>query len=308
MIHPKNTFNVIKHIILCAFFFGLIPQGSWAQEFNCDVTLNTDQLEGSSFDHLEDLETNLEAYINDYEWSDQEFLEHERLNCRIQIVINSGTSDFIFSAETVFQVQRPIYNTTAQTTSVLISDDTWQFSYPEGKSLIHDEMQFDDLTGYIDFFSYIMLGMDFDTFSEFGGEEYYVQAQNILNLAESANSIGWSRSTNNRRNRNMLVTDLVSPSYRSLRSAIYQYHRHGLDKFINNPEEARQNILDALASIQEAKRRSTSNLLFDVFFDTKYREITAAFTDAPTQIRLEAYDILRQTDQGHLTEYDRLQN
>lgn len=308
MIHPKNYSNLIKHTLICLGFFLFIQHSALAQEFNCDITLNTDQLEGSSFDHIKDLETVLEDYINDYEWTDRDFQEHERLNCRIQIVINSGSSDFVFSAESVFQLQRPIYNTTAQTTSILLSDDTWQFSYPEGRSLIHDELQFDDLTGFIDFFCYIMLGLDFDTFSEFGGEDYYVKAQNILNLAESTGSVGWSRTTNNRRNRNTLISDLASSSYRPLRTAIYRYHRHGLDLFVGEPEQARENILDALKTIQETKRRSTSNFLFDIFFDTKYREIAAAFDAAPTEIRLDAYEILRQTDQGHLSEYERLQN
>ncbi|MEQ8523457.1 DUF4835 family protein [Gracilimonas sp.] len=309
MISLSNYISkIIKPIILCGIIFLFTPFSLKAQEFECTVTVNIDQLEGSSFSYLENLKPTLENYINEYQWTDQDFEEEERLNCQIQIAITTGTSDYTFSAEVVFQVQRPIYNTTAKTTTVLLSDNAWQFSYPEGKSLIHDELQFDALTGFIDFYCYTMLGFDFDTFSEHGGDPYFGKAQNILNLAESTSALGWTRSTNNRRNRNNMITDLVSSNYRPLRSAYYRYHRLGLDQFVTDPELARQEVLSALKTIQETKRRSTSNFLFDIFFDTKAREIAAIFDEAKTDVRLEAYDVLQNTDQGHLSEYESLQN
>lgn len=308
MIYSITTSKVIKHIFFCGIIFLSSSFNVFAQEFNCTVNVNMDQLEGSSFDYLDGLKPTLENYINEYNWTENEFREEERINCQIQIVFTSGSSDFTFSAETVFQVQRPIYNTTSKTTTVLLSDNTWQFSYPEGKSLIHDELQFEPLTGFIDFYAFLMLGYDFDTFSKMGGSDYFVKAQNILNLAQTTAAIGWSRSTNNRRNRNTLVTDLVSASYEPLRQAYYQYHRLGLDQFVSKPEAARQEILQSLKTIQEVKRRSTSNYLYDIFFDTKSREISAAFDGAKTEVRLEAYDVLQNTDQGHLSEYENLQN
>ncbi len=309
MISLSNSiFKIIKPVILCGIILLITPHTVNGQEFDCSVTVNIDQLEGSSFNYLENLKPILENYINEYQWTEQDFAEEERIDCQIQVAINSGTSDYTFSAEVVFQVQRPIYNTTAKTTTILLSDNAWQFSYPEGKSLIHDELQFDALTGFIDFYCYTMLGYDFDTFSEHGGDPYFGKAQNILNLAESTSAIGWARSTNNRRNRNTMITDLVSSNYQPLRTAYYQYHRHGLDQFVADPDVAREEILNALKTIQEAKRRSTSNFLFDIFFDTKAREIAAVFDEAETDVRLEAYDVLQNTDQGHLSEYESLQN
>ncbi|MEX0722380.1 MAG: DUF4835 family protein [Gracilimonas sp.] len=305
----RTAIKVLKPILFCGIIFSsLISSQLEAQELNCSVNLNTDQLEGSSYDHLQDLKPRLEDYINEYNWTEEDFDPEERINCQIQIVFTSGTSDFTFSAETVFQIQRPIYNTTANSTTVLLSDNAWQFSFPEGKTLIHDELQFDPLTGFIDFYSLVMIGYDFDTFSELGGSDYFVRAQNILSLAQTTSAVGWSRNSNNRRNRNMMITDLVSTTYRPLREAYYQYHRLGLDLFVENPVEARQNVLDALKEIQNTKRRSTSNYLFDIFFDSKSREIASIFENAETNIRIEAYEVLRQTDQGHLSEYEKLQN
>ncbi|MCH2450812.1 MAG: DUF4835 family protein [Gracilimonas sp.] len=308
MKNHRISVKVLKPIIFCGIFFVVFISVANAQEFNCTINLNTEQLEGSSFNYIENLKPVLESYINEYNWTEEVFDEEERINCQIEIGFTSGSSDFTFSAEVVFQVQRPVYNTTAKTTTVLLSDNAWQFNYPEGKSLIHDELQFDALTGFIDFYSYVMLGYDFDTFAELGGSDYFGRAQNILNLALTTSAVGWSRNTNNRRNRNMLISDLVSSGYRPLRLAYYQYHRLGLDRFVDEPTRARQEILNALKEIQTAKRRSTSNYLFDIFFDAKSREIAAVFEHAETNIRLEAYEVLRQTDQGHLSNYENLQN
>ncbi|MEX0720011.1 MAG: DUF4835 family protein [Balneolaceae bacterium] len=286
----------------------LLPFALQAQELNCEVNLNTQQLTNSSFDYIDELKPRLENYINEYKWTEEDFREEERIDCQINIVLNSGSQDFTFAAEAVFQTQRPIYYTNSKTTSILLSDNTWQFSFPEGRSLIHDDLQFDQLTGFIDFFIYMLLGYDFDSFSDQGGDPYFAKAQNILNLAQTTSAVGWSRTANNRRNRYILVSDMTSTNYEPLRTAYYRYHRLGLDQFVSKPEEARTEILEALKAIRDNKRRSTNNYLYDLFFDTKYREISAVFDAAEPQLRLEAYNVLQQTDQGHLSEYERLQN
>lgn len=308
MKYPQLASKVIKYSLFCLVIFVTLPIHSNAQEFDCTVEVNIDQLEGSSFNYLTNLKEVLENYINEYKWTEEDFEEEERIACHIQIAVTSGNSDQVFGAEVVFQLQRPIYATTAKTTTVLLSDQAWQFSYPEGKALIHDDLQFEELTGFIDFFCYVMLGYDFDTFADLGGETYLKKAQDILNRAQTTSAIGWSRNANNGRNRNTLVNDLLSNNYKPLRSAYYRYHRMGLDQFVGSPEKARQEVLGALKDIQEAKRRTTSNYLFDIFFDAKYREVTALFMEAETDVRLEAYEVLRETDQGHLTDYEKLQN
>lgn len=282
---------------------------SLAQEFDCEVIIDDSNLEGTSFAYVkESLRTDLEDYINDYRWTELEFTEQERISCQVNIVLTSGTSDFQFSAETVISARRPIYNTMTETTTILLGDQSWQFFYPEGRSLIHDELQFESLTGFIDYYMYLLLGYDFDSFSPLGGTTYFDKAQNVVDLAQNESTIGWTRNSNNQRNRFVLISDLLSTNYEPLRNAFYTYHRLGLDTFTQNPVAARQQVLNALTEIQAAKRRSTSNFLYDLFFDTKSREITSVFIDADSRIQLQAYNILRETDQGHLLEYEQLQN
>lgn len=281
----------------------------WAQEFDCTVTVDDQRLEGTSFTYAaQSLKPELESYINDFRWTEIEFEEEERIQCQISITLTAADQDFNYAAEAVFSARRPIYNTMSQTTTIIISDQSWNFSYPQGKSLIHDDLQFENLTGFIDFYAYLLLGYDFDSFSALGGDPYFGQAQNVVDLAQSTNAIGWNRNSNNLRNRFNLIADLNNPNYESFRRAYYIYHRLGLDTFTRNPVSAREQVTEALTLIQSTKRRSTNNYIFDLFFDTKSREITSIYRDANSQVRLQAYNILRETDQGHLMEYEVLQN
>lgn len=302
----KKVFPLKIYLFVTLF---LLPLNLFAQEFDCDVIVDVKNLDGTSFDYVKAaLEIDIEDYINEYRWTEVEFTEQERITCQISIVLTSGNQDFNFSAETILSARRPIYNTTTETTTLIVADQSWQFSYPEGRSLIHDELQFEGLTGFIDYYMYLLLGYDFDSFSPLGGTIYFEKAQNMVDLAQNEQTIGWTRNSNNQRNRFVLITDLLNTNYQPLRNAIYTYHRLGLDVFTQSPESARQQVLAALKEIQAAKRRSTSNFLYDLFFDTKSREITNIFIDADSRVKLEAYNILRETDQGHLTEYDQLQN
>ncbi len=281
---------------------------AFSQEFNCDVTLNTEQLEGNSFTYLSELEGRIEEYINDFRWTEVQFKEEERISCQIQLVIETGTTTFDFGSRVIFTARRPIYNTVTETTTIILNDDNWQFNYPEGRTLIHDELQFDNLTGTIDFFMNVILGYDFDSFSDLGGTQYFRRAQNIVDLAQTTSAIGWTRTANNRRNKFNLVADLLSPNYEALRTAYYNYHRKSLDLFTNDDQAARQEMINILTSIRDTKRRVTSNYLFDVFFDTKSKEIAGIFGGAEAAVKREAYNILLETDQGHLTDYSQLQN
>lgn len=300
-----SSFNWIAAILLevAIIISGFQPLS--AQEINAKVTLDKSQISGTSIDYIDDLPGQLEEYINEFEWTDTDFREHERINVAIQINL-LAVQDYNFEAQIIIRSQRPIYNTARETVLLIFSDEDWNFEYRPNRTLIHDELQFDALTSLIDFYAYIILGFDFDSFEELGGDPYFQQAQNIASLARSSSANGWSQSSN-RRNRGQLITNLRQTSYEPFRVAVYEYHRHGLDVFLDNPSKAQQQMLQALEKIQTAQRQTSSNLLFDTFFNAKYREITSLLEDAEPEIRLEAYNLLSDIDQSHLSEYEKLQ-
>lgn len=286
----------------------LIVSGSrqlFAQEIDANVTIDRSQLSSTSLNYLDNLPEQIEAYVNQHEWTNTNFNENERVKMSLQINLLS-VENFNFEAQIIVRSQRPIYNTTRNTVIFLFNDEEWNFEYTPNRSFLHDELQFDPLTSLLDFYVYTVLGYDFDTFEELGGTEYYQQAQNIISLAQTTPAIGWSRSSN-QRNRTQLLSNLLQTNSEPFRTALYQYHRKGIDQFLNNPEQARDQILSALRKIQQAQRQTSSDLLFDTFFNAKYREITSIFEDAEPQVRLEAYNLLSNIDQSHLSEYQKLQ-
>ena len=280
-----------------------------AQEFDCEVSVNDEQLEGTSFNYAAPaLVTLLEDYINNYRWTDINFDEQERLKCQINVILARGDDNYNFTAESVFQFRRPVYGTTFETTTLIVNDQSWIFNFQEGKTIRHDDQQFEALASYIDYFCYLMLGYDFDTFSPLGGTEYFNKAQNVVDLAQNADAVGWSQNINNRRNKFVLISDLLSTNFEPLRQAYYEYHREILDTFTESPEESRQQLIAVLNTLLDSKRRATSTYLFDLFFGTKSREITSIFEEGDIQVKLEAYNALSDVDPAHLTDYEELQN
>ncbi|HKL02835.1 MAG TPA: DUF4835 family protein [Cryomorphaceae bacterium] len=277
----------------------------FAQDIDANVTIDRSQLSSTSLNYLDNLPQQIEAYINQHEWTSKNFNENERIKMSLQINLLS-VENYNFEAQIIVRSQRPIYNTTRNTVIFLFNDEKWNFEYTPNRTFLHDQLQFDPLTSLLDFYVYTVLGYDFDTFEELGGTEYYQRAQNIVSLAQTTPAIGWSRSSN-QRNRTQLLSNLLQTNFEPFRSALYQYHRQGIDQFLNNPKRARNQILSALEKIQQAQRQTSSDLLFDTFFNAKYREITSIFEDAEPQIRLEVYNLLSNIDQGHLSEYQKLQ-
>ncbi len=297
-----------RKIFALAALFCIHTSMLYGQELNCSVSVNDRQISGSSYDYISELSGDIEEYLNENRWTDDRFEENERILCNIQIVLTNVDSQFNFTAEAVFSVRRPIYNTSQYSSLIVIGDNNWRFNYPRNKSFVKDELQFDDLTSFLDFYANIMLGFDYDSFSEMGGSQYYNRALNIFELGQNSGSVGWGRSIGAQRNRFGLINDLTNPAYRDLRQAMYQYHRHGLDQFTLDPITAADEVIEAISVIRENKRVTSNNYLFDLFFDTKYTEITALLQFADVQKRTMAYNLLTDVDPAHSSEYQKLQN
>ncbi|MDX1618873.1 MAG: DUF4835 family protein [Balneolaceae bacterium] len=294
--------------VVATFFLSLVLfTATNGQELEIDVTVDRSQVNNTSLNFLDELPREIETYLNDHDWIEANFREMERITGEMQIVLLSVDYNFNFQANIVVRTQRPIYNTLRQTTVFLYNDNSWAFNYTPNRSLIHDELQFDGITTLLDFYAYIILGYDFDSFSELGGTSYFTQAQNLVALAQTTASTGWSRTSGTRRNRAQLIADLLNPSYEGLRRANYIYHRQGLDRFTSDAEEARRRVIEALRLIRDSRRTATDDALFDIFFNAKYREIVSIFEDAPPSVRLEAYNLLADIDQSHLSVYEKLQ-
>ncbi|MEX2602205.1 MAG: DUF4835 family protein [Balneolaceae bacterium] len=277
-----------------------------SQELDCTVLVNDRQVSGSSQNHLRNLAPEIERYINQNRWTDDPFETHERIRCDIRVILTRHEDPYHYEANVIIAIRRPIYGTTQETTSLILSDNSWNFSYAPNRSLLQDQLQFDELTSFLDFYVYLIIGYDYDTFSPLDGSYYYRQALEVLEMAQTANSTGWGRSVGTQRTRFGLISDLVHPGFEEFREAVYRYHRLGLDRFTSEPEESREEVLQAIELMRENRLRVNRDLLFDTFFDTKYVELVSLFLEAGPGARREAYDLFSTVDPGHTSEYERL--
>ncbi len=303
----KDKFQIVIFVkVLLLLILTLNSKSINAQELNCSVTVNDRQISGTSAEHISELAPAIERYLNENRWTDDRYEEYERIRCNIQILLMDVDGNSNFTAEAVITANRPIYNSNRQTTLFVINDSNWRFNYSRNKNLIFDDLQFDDLTSFLDFYAYIILGYDYDSFSDLGGSSHFNSALSIFEIAQNTGAQGWGRSIGAQRNRFGFINDITNPSYRDLRSAYYRYHRLGLDQFPQQEELARNEIVEALDLIRENKRVTSNNYLFDIFFGTKYLEIVAALRDAPPSTRTAAFNILSDADPANTSEYRKL--
>lgn len=276
-----------------------------AQELDVTVSIDRKQITNVNIDWLEQAIPQMGGFLNDYQWTQLEFQETERIKAQVQIIFNSiDASGGAASGQFVLTTQRPVYGTTAFTQVLTHADDQWQFNYPRNRTLLHDEQTFDAVGSLLNFYALIILGFDADTFAPLGGTPFFERALQTANIAQNGGP-GWGRD-GRRRNRTYMAEFLLDPQFQPLRQAQYLYHRQGLDLFVSDPLTARTNALQALRLIRETQRKTTEQYPFMLFFNTKFREIVRIFEDAEPVLKAEVHALLTELDPGHLSEYDKL--
>lgn len=286
-------------------WMAVLPRTADAQEFNCSVSVDYSTLTGSDFGFLGDLERQLEEYVNQRSWTDDRFSQSERIECTMQVTVEEAISLTSFRARLILALRRPIYNTTQHTTVVRFNDDSWQFNYSQGQPLVFNLEQYDPLVSIIDYYVHVMLGYDYDTFSEFGGTPHYETARRIAERAQSQSAAGWSQIGSDRGRMN-LITQILDPRLRPLRRAYFDYHYGGLDRFSTEADEARTTVLNVLASLDELNDEVARQYATDLFFSAKYTEMPSVFEG--WQRSSEAYQYLTRLDPSHTSEYQELVN
>lgn len=143
-----------------------------AQELSCRVQVNSDKIQGTNKQVFTTLQQAITEYINTRKWSEAQIAANEKIDCSILIIVNSVT-DTRYSCEIQVQSRRPVYNSSYTTTMLNFRDTEFEFTYQEYDPLVHNEMTMEsNLTGVLDFYVYMILGIDFDSFSYKGGEYF----------------------------------------------------------------------------------------------------------------------------------------
>ncbi|WP_158838217.1 DUF4835 family protein [Polaribacter sp. L3A8] len=262
------------------FFFLLIFSVSVlkAQELNCLVTVNYNQVQGSNTQVFKTLEKSLSEFINQTKWTNNEVKPEERIDCAFTIIISSRDANN-FTATLQVQSTRPVFGSTYASPILNLKDNEFNFKYNEFDPLIYNQNSYDsNLISTIVFYANIVLGADADTFKRNGGEAYFKEAENVMLQAQQSGLGSWQNVVG-KQNRFLLIDSFLSPKLTAYRTAIYNYHRTGLDEFSLNSGIAKQNMEEAIISLESIYNKTVGNYLIRVFFDAKSDEIVNMYSD-----------------------------
>lgn len=277
-----------------------------AQEFQCAVQVVSPSIQGSNKKVFETLQTAIREFMNNQNWTNDVFKPEERIDCNIMINVAEMISVDEFRASIQIQARRPVYNSSYNTVIFNHQDQDLQFKYVEFEPLIFNPNSFDsNLVGVLAYYAYIILGMDYDSFSSNGGTDYFRQAEQIVNQAQGSSFVGW-KSFDSQRNRYWLTENVLNEYHRPLRKTMYLYHRKGLDIMNEKPEEGRAEILKSLEDLRKVYRQRPGSFFMQVFFTAKSDELVKIFEESFSMEKNNAIQVLQEVDPANSKKYDKL--
>jgi hypothetical protein len=292
----------IFFIAILIFVFSTLQ----AQEFMCNVQVNSSQVQTSDKSVFENLQTTVYEFMNSRRWSNYEFRMEEKIECSILLTINSWDNIESFTGTIQVQARRPVYGSSYSTPLFNYLDKDLSFKYIAGQPLDYIENTFtSNLASVLAFYAYIILGFDFDSFDELAGTPFFDKAQGVVNAAQSAPDKGW-RSAENQKNRYWIIENILNSAYSDFRRGIFQYHLNGMDLFSSDAVKARAGISEGVALIQKAYRQKPGLFIISLFMLAKSDELISVFTPAPMVEKTKVVNILKSIDPANSAKYNQL--
>lgn len=298
----KNIFLLLLNLI--------VVMASKGQEMNFQIRVNAEKATTTDRRVFETLESSLAEWLNNQKWTEDVFEPEERINCNIQLTINGENGSNSFNAQMAIQASRPVYGSSYETPLITHLDPDVNFTYEQYQPLEYTPNAFNDnLTSVISFYVYVILGLDYDSFSPFGGEAHLQTAQDIIsNLPPNIQSGagGWSSVEKGRgvnRNRYWMIENLLNPRVRPFRQAFYDYHRQALDIMSQDVEGGKTTMLSALEEIGTVNRSYPNAMIIQMFTNAKSQEIIEIFKVGTPQQKSKIFQVMARMDAANASKY-----
>lgn len=291
--------------IFCILHFAF--HSSFAQELNCQVSVLTPQIQSSDKRIYNTLQTAITEFLNNTKWNEDNFLNQERIDCSIQINISERVSNDEFKGSIQVTSNRPIYKTSYSSPVFNFKDDDFQFRYLEYQNLEFNQAGTNNanLTSVLAYYVYLVLGIDYDTYSLMGGGIYYQKAQNIVSNSQNAPERGW-RAFEGNRNRYWLAESYNNPIFRPVRELYYNYHRRGLDIMSEKKEDAVNTIAESIKGLEKVHRDKPLSFLMQILFDAKADEVVNIFSQAFPDVKARMLNTLNEVNPSNTTKYQQM--
>ncbi|MBD5173606.1 MAG: DUF4835 family protein [Bacteroidales bacterium] len=277
--------------IVVVFLSSFVTQFIKASELNCNVEINAAKVTNASPETFNALKEAIAEYMNTTSFTDAQYSTIEKIDCKLYLTVNDYTDNTVTGTLQV-QSSRPVYGSSYTSTLINLVDNDISFSYTPGDRIIHTSSSVEsNLAAILDFFAYLIIAVDSDSFAPKGGDRMYEAAAEIVQLARNTGEKGW-RAIDDSRNRASLLSAITEGNSSAIRNIYYDYHRKGLDIMSVSPDKGRAAITESLKALQSVASAAPMSPVITLFRDTKLDELSNIYSKGPADERKSVYNML----------------
>ena len=277
-----------------------------AQELNCQINVMAPQIQNVDKKVFETLQQSIFEFMNNTKWTTDKYLNQERIECSVTITINERVSNDEYKGSIQVTSRRPVFQTSYNSPTLNFNDDNFQFKYIEYQPLEFSENGSNpNLTAVLAYYAYIILGVDYDSFSLYGGAPYFARAQTIVNNMQNAREAGW-RAFESTKNRYWLSENMTNPVFKPYHEMFYQYHLKGLDMKKKKKDDGLSQISESLDLLMSVHKEKPGSLLLQSLFYAKADEIVNIYSGAYPDQKVKVSNLLNEIDPANGTKYSKI--
>ncbi len=252
------------------------------------------------------LESSIREFLNTKSWTGDVYQPTERIECQFLITVNSyDVTTGTFSGTMQISSNRPVYGSNYNLSLLNILDRDINFKYVEFQPIDYVEGTYiNDLSSILAYYAYLIIGMDFDSYVEYGGTPAYTKAVSIVNSAQSSTITGWKSGEKNDKNRYFIITELMDEQRGKIyRKVVYNYHRQGFDLMYDDVDKGREGVARSLEALDELYKANPFSPMLQTFFLCKKEEIMTTFSQAQTSVKTKVSSLCQEMDPGNSSKY-----
>jgi hypothetical protein len=293
----------MRKTLFLALLFSL-SAATKAQELNAKVTVVANRI-GNTVNRSTflTLQTALNNFLNNRKWSADSYDPNEKIDCNFLLNLDQTSEQNVYAASLTIQAARPIFNTSYLSPLINFKDDNVIFKYIEFQI-----MEFNDnrvggndplvanLTAVLAYYANLIVAFDKLSFAPKGGDAYFLKAQNIVNNAPDGRGISGWKAFDGIRNRYWLVENMLNSRYNIMHDVYYNYYRQGMDKFYDDENAARTELLNVLNLLTNFNNENPNTMINQFFFQGKSQELIKIFSKANPADKSRASELLQKLD------------
>lgn len=275
------------------------------------VTVLSNRVEGNVDQKtFQTLQTALNDFVKTRKWSDENFNTNEKIDCSFLLNLESAGDPNVYKGSLTIQSARPVFNSSYLSPMINYLDNDIVFKYVEFQQLDFNESRVSgtdalasNLTAIFAYWIDMILGFDFDSFSQRGGNNYFQKARNIVNNAPEGRSISGWKAFDGTRNRYWLAENMLNSKYNIFNDVIYDYYRLGMDNLYDQEAKARSQILNVLSMLNTFNVENPNTMILQFFFQAKTQELISIFAKADPADKSKALNYLTRIDASSANKY-----